>query len=102
MAVADYFGEWTFNDDGSISVEPDMEWVVPSKTIQAENKSKSARTGSSTQKYQPRMCSKCGKYWTNFCGVENYSRVIKKEYLRSDIFGGLPMEKETCWKCDDV
>jgi len=101
LSVAHFFGEWTCHDDGSISVTPDMEWITPPDIIKGENVSK-GRVGNPKQKNQPRKCTKCGKYWSNFCGVENHTKVVKKEYLSSEAFGGLPMEKETCWKCDDV
>ena len=78
-----------------------MEWITPPDIIKGENVSK-GRVGNPKQKNQPRKCTKCGKYWSNFCGVENHTKVVKKEYLSSEAFGGLPMEKETCWKCDDV
>jgi len=101
LSVASYFGQWIFHKDGGISILPDMEWITPVEIRQSENVTK-GRMGKPRQKYQPRKCDKCGKYWTNYCGAENHSKVIKKEYLSNEIFGGLPMEKETCWKCDDV
>tara|TARA_Y100000310_G_scaffold296547_1_gene328882 strand:- start:173 stop:646 length:474 start_codon:yes stop_codon:yes gene_type:complete len=101
LSVAHFFGEWSFEEDGSINVVPDMEWITPNDITKLENIIK-GRMGTPRQKYQPRKCNQCGKYWTNFCGVENHSKVVKREYLKNDIFGGLPMKKETCWKCDDV
>ena len=101
LSVAHFFGEWNFNDNGSISVIPDMEWITPANMILRENMVKGTST-TPRQKYQPRKCEKCGKCWTRFVGVEARNRVIKKEYLSNEGFGGLPMEKETCWKCDDV
>ena len=101
LSVAYFFGEWIFHDDGGISVIPDMEWITPVDVIKGENIIK-GKMGTPRQKYQPRRCNQCGKYWTNFCGVENHSKVVKKEYLSNEVFGGLPMEKENCWKCDDV
>ena len=91
LSVACFFGEWVFQEDGSISVTPDMEWITPVEIRKSENAIK-GRMGKPRQKYQPRKCEKCGKYWTNYCGVNNHSKVIMKEYLSNEIFGGLPME----------
>ena len=101
LSVACFFGEWVFQEDGSISVTPDMEWITPVDIIKRENISK-GKNAIPKQKHQPRRCNQCGKYWSSFCGIENHSKIIKKEYLSNKIFGGLPMKKETCWKCDDV
>ena len=49
-----------------------------------------------TSAYQPMQCPSCKKYWNWTLSSENKKRPT---YLRQDVFGGIPTEKEVCWEC---